>query len=96
MVPFVSEVKKNTANGEEIELFHSLGTLPFLHHLKVVTLHCLTAPSGSEYNISDMAISRAKCASTIYNLSAFCLCAITSEIVMPMIYLQMIPKSQNV
>lgn len=55
----------------EIEFLHFLGTLPFLHHLKVVILCCLTAPSGSEYNISDLAISGARCAATMYTMSCF-------------------------
>lgn len=63
-VPSVTEVKK--MQQVEIEFLHFLGTLlPFLHHLNVVILCCLTAPSGPEYNISDSAISRAGCAATI-------------------------------
>lgn len=84
-MPSVTEVKK--MQQVEIEFLHCLGTLPFLHHLKVVILHCLTAPSGSEYNISDMAISRARCAATTYNVSAFCLHVTSSEIVMLMLHL---------
>ena len=91
-VPSVTEVKK--MQQVEIEFLHCLGTLPFLHRLKVVILRCLTAPSGSEYSISDMAISRARCAATIYNVSGFCLCAISSEIVMLMLYLQMVQKTR--
>jgi len=72
-VPSVTEVKK--MQQVETEFLHCLGTLPFLHHLKIVIFHCLTAPSGSEYYISDMAISRARCAIAMYNVSGFSLCA---------------------
>lgn len=78
----------------EIKFLHYLGTLSFLHHLKVVILHCLTAPSGSEYNTADMAISRARYTATIYNVSGFCLCAVSSEIVILMLYLQMVQKTR--
>lgn len=87
-VSSVTEVKK--MQQVEIEFLHCLGTLPFLHHLNIVILCCLTAPSGSEYNISDLAISRAGCAATIYNVSRFCLCATSSEIIKLMRRLQMI------